>query len=123
MHQRLYVESKIDNDKTFLRKEKTANKNNICLNINESFGSIKEESNDKMNVITNSSNNSSSFYERSSDEYTKNKQIITLGDVIFEKKIQDSIKSILCPNFLTNRNVLFSKVLKNILNNKGNDKE
>ena len=122
MNQRLYLDAKMDEEKTFLRKKKTAPINSICLNVNKFFWSIHEENNsDDITIINNNTIHSNPFYDR--DEYTQNKQIIPIGDIILKNKIQENIKSILCANFVTDRNGLFNKLLKNKINKHGNDNE
>ena len=104
MNQRLYVESKKEEDKLFLRKTRTEPKNPICLNMNKFFWSIQDEKEELPST-------KSHFLDISN-------QVVPIADLLFEKKVQESIKSILCPNFLADRNGLFNKLLKNKVNQK-----
>jgi hypothetical protein len=106
MNQRLNLEVKKEDEKAFLRKNKSDPQNPICLNSNKFFTAVIEESNEEDLP-------SISSKLPSLDISKQVNQVIPIGDLLIEKKIQESIKSILCPNFLTDRKGLFSKLFDN----------
>ncbi len=121
MNQRLFIESKLQEEKTFLRKQRQEPKNPICINTNKVFLTEQEEKEvDDFPITTSNSIQSSPYFDISKQA---NSHVIPISDFLFENKIRESVKSILCPNFVTDRKSLFSNLFNNTFTNSANIKE
>ena len=121
MNKRLFVESKIQEEKTFLRKKRSEPRSPICLKTNKVFLSVQEDKEGEDLPTAPSNPIQSSHYVNISKQ--ANNQVIPLGNFLFENKIHDSVRSILCPNFVTDRKSLFSNLFNNTFKETTENKE
>jgi len=117
MNERLYLENKIKNEKKFLRKQKEETKKNLmCLNTNKFLWSVKEEIAFEDELLNNNIT-TQRHYE------PQNTSVIPIADLLIENQIKESIKSILCPNFVANSIGMFNTILNNKINQTTTDND
>jgi len=121
LNQRLFIESKLQEEKTFLRKKRPEPNNPKCLNTNKVFLTEQEEKEvDDLPIPTLNPIQSSHYVDISKQA---NNHVIPISDFLFENKIKESVKSILCPNFVTDRKSLFSNLFNNTFTKSAENKE
>jgi len=106
--QRLINETQQNKQNTFLSKKKDNNEP-ICLNNHNNFlMSVQEE----VPIEDNYNEN----YLQQNDTESNNNLIVPIGDFAIEERFHNKIKSIFCPNFISDKKGIFSSIFENKIN-------